>query len=275
MGHSVRRKKGKTTERWRRKVTGLRGHQPYGSGTAHTEWISGTGRLYEWKTYIRIVYCRMAGANKIKVFSGRRFAAAMFVLAACLGVDGKAAQAQATNCSDFPNSTLDGFVTPNPPSNINIDSNCTVRNFPADNPLPTNFSFFTQPGQTNERWLIVFDNVVHTGNMSCNSVLEHKIWFTNGSSSKIRDNCQNLLIPVEKIDKQNPPGTTTAAIGVPFTYRLVSPVLFDPATTTVINTQGSVNDLHSITMSDDPVSYTHLTLPTTSALCRSRWSPYH
>ena len=25
----------------------------------------------------------------------------------------------------------------------------------------------------------------------------------------------------------------------------------------------------------DAVSYTHLTLPTTSALCRSRWSPYH
>ena len=25
----------------------------------------------------------------------------------------------------------------------------------------------------------------------------------------------------------------------------------------------------------DPVSYTHLTLPTTKALCRSRWSPYH
>ena len=25
----------------------------------------------------------------------------------------------------------------------------------------------------------------------------------------------------------------------------------------------------------NPVSYTHLTLPTTSALCRSRWSPYH
>ena len=25
----------------------------------------------------------------------------------------------------------------------------------------------------------------------------------------------------------------------------------------------------------EPVSYTHLTLPTTVALCRSRWSPYH
>jgi len=162
-----------------------------------------------------------------------------------------AANAQATDCSDFPNATLDGFVTPNPPSNINIDTNCTVRNFPASNPLTTNFSFFTQPGQTNERWLIIFDNVVHTGQMSCNSVLEHKIWFTNGSSSTIQENCQNLLIPVEKIDKQNPPGQTTAAIGVPFTWTLTSPVLFDPATTTVINTQGSVNDLHGITIVDD------------------------
>ena len=26
---------------------------------------------------------------------------------------------------------------------------------------------------------------------------------------------------------------------------------------------------------DEPVSYTHLTLPTKLILCRSRWSPYH
>ena len=25
----------------------------------------------------------------------------------------------------------------------------------------------------------------------------------------------------------------------------------------------------------EAVSYTHLTLPTTGSLCRSRWSPYH
>ena len=25
----------------------------------------------------------------------------------------------------------------------------------------------------------------------------------------------------------------------------------------------------------EPVSYTHLTLPTSPPLCRSRWSPYH
>ncbi|MDH3374506.1 MAG: hypothetical protein OEM85_14160 [Gammaproteobacteria bacterium] len=162
-----------------------------------------------------------------------------------------AAPADAQDCSDYPNGTLDGFLGVVAPSQLQIDRNCTIRNYPASNPINTNFSFFTQPGQTNERWLIIFDNVVHTGNMSCNAVLEHKIWFTNGSSSKIKQSCQNLLIPVEKIDKQNPAGQTTAAIGVPFTYTLTSPVLFDPATDTVINTSGSVNDLHGITIWDD------------------------
>jgi uncharacterized repeat protein (TIGR01451 family) len=159
--------------------------------------------------------------------------------------------AQAQDCSDYTNGTLDGFAGDVAPSQLQIDRNCTIRNYPATNPINTNFSFFTQPGQTNERWLIVFDNVVHTGNMSCNAVLEHKIWFTNGSSSKIKQNCQNLLIPVEKIDKRNPAGQTTAAVGVPFTYTLTSPVLFDPATDTVINVDGSVNDLHGITIWDD------------------------
>ena len=28
-------------------------------------------------------------------------------------------------------------------------------------------------------------------------------------------------------------------------------------------------------LNSTPVSYTHLTLPTTQQLCRSRWSPYH
>jgi uncharacterized repeat protein (TIGR01451 family) len=159
--------------------------------------------------------------------------------------------AQAQDCSDYPGGVIDGFAGDIPPSQLQIDRNCTIRNFPASNPLRTNFSFFTQPGQTNERWLIVFDNVVHTGQMSCNSVLEHKIWFTNGSSTSIQEGCQNLLIPVEKIDKQNPAGQSTAAIGVPFTYTLTMPVLFDPGTSTVINVSGSLNDLHGVTMTDD------------------------
>ncbi len=162
---------------------------------------------------------------------------------------GTAFSAQAEDCSDYPGGVLDGFAGTIAPSQLNIDQNCTIRNYPGG--MSTNFSFFTQPGQEDDRWLVIFDNVVHTGQMSCNAVQGHKIWFVNGSSSGIHANCQNLLIAVEKIDKQNPAGQTTAAIGVPFTYRLVIPVLFDPATGTVIDFEGSPNDLHGITVWDD------------------------
>ncbi|MGD8829288.1 MAG: SdrD B-like domain-containing protein [Pseudomonadales bacterium] len=176
----------------------------------------------------------------------RRVAAACLVAFASL----VALPAWAINCSDLPNGTLDGFAGDIPPSQIQIDQTCTIRNFPASNPLTTNFSFYTQPGQTDERWLIIFDNVYHTGQMACNSVAGHKIWFTNGSSSTIQEDCQNLLIPVEKIDKKNPAGDT-ATVGVPFTYRLTMPVLYDPATQAVIDFEGSANDLHGITVVDD------------------------
>jgi uncharacterized repeat protein (TIGR01451 family)/fimbrial isopeptide formation D2 family protein len=164
-----------------------------------------------------------------------------------------AANAQAVDCSTFPNATIDGNIDPNPPSNINIDTTCRVSNFPESNPLTSNFAFYTSPGQNDERWLLVFDNVYHTGQMACNSVAGHKIWFVNGASSTIKDSCQDLLIPVEKIDKRNPAGTTTAAIGVPFTYTLTIPVLFNPNTdvNTVVDWNGSVNDLHSIHLTDD------------------------
>ncbi|MBD3649499.1 MAG: hypothetical protein HUJ31_19060, partial [Pseudomonadales bacterium] len=159
--------------------------------------------------------------------------------------------AWAVDCSDYPNGVIDGFAGDVAPSQIQIDTNCTIRNFPASNPLNTNFSFLTQPGQTTERWLIVFDNVVHTGEMACNAVAGHRIWFVNGSSSSIQESCQNLLIPVEKIEKDNPPDTLTATVGVPFTYTLTMPVLFDAGTQTVIDGLGSLNDLHGITLTDN------------------------
>ncbi|MDH5618434.1 MAG: hypothetical protein OEZ11_07325, partial [Gammaproteobacteria bacterium] len=167
-----------------------------------------------------------------------------------------AANAQAVECSSFPNATIDGLVDPNPPSNINVDTDCTVRNFSASNPLTSNFAFYTSPGQTDVRHLLIFDNVYHTGNMSCAVVLNHKIWFVNGASTTVQERCQNLLIPVEKIDKQNPPGDA-ATVGVPFTYTLLIPVLFDPAAdasgnaTGVIDFTGSPNDLHSVVITDD------------------------
>ena len=105
----------------------------------------------------------------------RRLGVRLFGVVVLLGL---AFAAEAQDCSDYPNGVIDGFAGDVAPSQLQIDRNCTIRNFPAANPLNTNFSFFTQPGQTNERWLIIFDNVVHTGNMSCNAVLEHKIWFT-------------------------------------------------------------------------------------------------
>ena len=130
---------------------------------------------------------------------------------------------------------IDGYVNPVPPAQVDIDGNCTFRNFPASNPLTTNISFFTNPGNNNQRWLVIFDNVDFIGNMSCDAVQGNHIWFVNGSFTNLQPNCQNLFIPVEKIDKQNPVGQTTAAIGVPFTYKLTIPVLFDsqPASSSI------------------------------------------
>ncbi len=173
------------------------------------------------------------------------------LLLSILWLLGASSPAQAEDCSEYPGGVIDGFAGTPAPSQLQIDRNCTIQNFPASNPLPTNFSFLTQPGQTDDRWLVVFNNVVHTGQMACNSVADHKIWFTNGSSTSIQEGCQNLLIAVEKIDKQNPPGSNTVSVGVPFTYTLTKPVLFDPGTGTVINTNGSLNDLHAVTVWDD------------------------
>ncbi len=161
---------------------------------------------------------------------------------------GTASAAQAEDCSQYPGGILDGFAGGIAPSQIKIDRDCTIRNFPGG--MSTNFSF-EQSQQNPGPWLVIFDNVVHTGQMACNAVADHKIWFVNGSFSGIHESCQNLFIPVEKIDKQNPPGQTTAAVGVPFTYSLTIPVLFDPLTGTVIDELGSANDLHSVTIWDD------------------------
>ncbi len=162
-----------------------------------------------------------------------------------------AVPAQAGNCVSDYGGVIDGFVNPVPPAQVQIDGNCTFRNFPVSNPLTTNISFFTQPGNNTQRWLVIFDNVDFIGQMACDAVQGHHIWFVNGSFTNLQPNCQNLFIPVEKIDKQNPPGQTTATIGVPFTYKLTIPVLYDSQTGTVINNTGSPNDLHSVTVTDD------------------------
>jgi len=133
------------------------------------------------------------------------------------------------------------------PTQITIDTDCTFLNFPASNPLTATLNF-----QTNDPsiYLITFNNVIFTGNMACANV-DHRIWFVNGADYGSKNNCQDLFIPVEAINKQNPPGRTTVGIGEPFTYTLTIPVLYDPVTGTYLNNFGSANDLHSITITDD------------------------
>jgi uncharacterized repeat protein (TIGR01451 family)/fimbrial isopeptide formation D2 family protein len=97
--------------------------------------------------------------------------------------------------------------------------------------------------------LAIFNNVYYSGNMAC-ATTTTKIWFVNpGAIYAPNNSCQSLFIPVEKIDKQSP--APSAAIGVPFTYKLTIPVMYDPTTGTVISTNGSASDLHSITVTDD------------------------
>src|SRR6516162_8682488 len=142
---------------------------------------------------------------------------------------------------------IDGFANPVPPSQINIDGNCTIRNFPASNPLTSNISF----SGTGRGWLVVFDNVDFIGNMSCDKVHGNFIWFVNGSTTTLRPSCQNLFVPVDKIDKENPPGPPFVSIGVPFTYKLTFPQLVSATTGAVVNPNGSNVEVDQVTVTDN------------------------
>src|SRR3989442_3263023 len=80
---------------------------------------------------------------------------------------------------------IDGFVNPVPPSQINIDGNCTIRNFPSSNPLTSNISFTG----TRRGLLVIFDNRDFTGNLSCDKSHGNFIWFGNGSITGTHAGC--------------------------------------------------------------------------------------
>src|SRR6266478_198491 len=143
---------------------------------------------------------------------------------------------------------IDGFVNPVPPSQINIDGNCTIRNFPASNPLTSNISFTG----TGRGWLVIFDNVDFTGNLSCDKSHGNFIWFVNGSIAGAHVvSCANLFVPVDKIDKENPPGPPFVSIGVPFTYTLTFPQLVSATTGAVVNPNGSNVEVDQVTVTDN------------------------
>src|SRR5262250_766448 len=158
------------------------------------------------------------------------------------------AHAQSTvNCPSQSGPVIDGFVNPIPPVNVQIDGNCTIRNFPASNPLTTNIQFYG-PGNG---WLLIFDNVDFTGNLSCDKSHGNFIWFVNGSITRQHIlNCSNLFAPVDKIDKENPPGPPFVSIGVPFTYTLTFPELVSATTGAVVNPNGSNTEVDQVTVTD-------------------------
>src|SRR5262244_4460953 len=143
---------------------------------------------------------------------------------------------------------IDGLVNPVPPSQINIDGNCTIRNFPVSNPLTSNISFTG----TGRGWLVIFNNVDFIGNISCDKSHGNFIWFVNGSITRQHIlNCANLFVPVDKIDKENPPGPPFVSIGVPFTYKLTFPQLVNAITGTVVNPNGSNVEVDQVTVTDN------------------------
>src|SRR6516162_530791 len=143
---------------------------------------------------------------------------------------------------------IDGFVNPVPPSQINIDGNCTIKNFPVSNPLTSNISFTG----TGRGWLVIFDNVDFIGNLSCDKSHGNFIWFVNGSITRQHIlNCANLFAPVDKIDKKNPPGPPFVSIGVPFTYTLTFPQLVSATTGAVVNPNGSNVEVDQVTVTDN------------------------
>jgi large repetitive protein len=142
-------------------------------------------------------------------------------------------------CSQY-DGVIDGEVLLTSPTQITIDTDCTFQNWPQSNPLTATLNF-----QTNDPsiYLIIFNNVYFTGHMACANVY-HRIWFANGADYGSKNACQDLFIPVESIEKRNPAGRTTAAVGAPFTYTLLLPSMVEVG-------GPSINDLHSITIWDD------------------------
>jgi uncharacterized repeat protein (TIGR01451 family)/fimbrial isopeptide formation D2 family protein len=165
------------------------------------------------------------------------------------------AQAAGDMCSDYPGGVIDGNVVDISllPSTLGIDRDCTIKNFPQSvGGLPFTLINFQFP--THASYLIVFDNVYYEGNMSCNDPTHStfSMWWSNGSYNNISASCQEFIIPVDGIHKENPVGQTTTSVGVPFTYTLTFP---DMAILTssgyVYSGNPDTGDVYHIEITDD------------------------
>jgi len=158
------------------------------------------------------------------------------------------AHAQSSSCVGTYGGVLDGNVLPTPPNLLHIDGDCTIENYPASNPYGGSISWLSTSNA-----LLIFNNVDFIGNMSCDSNSHNDfVWFVNGSLTRAHIlKCANLFAPVDKIDKQNPPGPPFVSIGVPFTYTLTFPELVSALTGAVVNPNGSNVEVDQVTVTDN------------------------
>ncbi|MRR33088.1 DUF11 domain-containing protein [bacterium] len=166
--------------------------------------------------------------------SSLRFSVVMALLLLVLGAASRA-QAAGVLCSQFSEKGVQGVVDGNNPvtlaavqaaSTFGIDMNCTVKNFPQSmGGFPITNINFNFPGQ--QSFYISFQNVYYYGNMSCNDPTHSEFWiyWAPGGYNNISPKCQEFMVPVDAVKKENPPAQTTAAVGVPFTYTVKMPLM--------------------------------------------------
>jgi uncharacterized repeat protein (TIGR01451 family)/fimbrial isopeptide formation D2 family protein len=176
----------------------------------------------------------------------RRSWTAVLLLGLALLLAGAHPAHAATLCNGTYGGVIDGKVDA-VPANLQIDGDCTIRNFPASNPYTGNVSLISTFNH-----LLIMDDVDFVGNLSCDLSHNNSVWFVNGSITRQHIlKCTSLFTPTDKIDKQVPAGQTTATIGVPFTYTLTFPLLYSPLSGSVINSNGSNQDVSQVTVTDD------------------------
>ena len=137
---------------------------------------------------------------------------------------------------------------------IQIVGDCTIQNFPNPPGLgdkSTTINFQIPNDERDTPYIFVFDNVAYNGGMACASITEYMgIWWVNGSFHNIKPSCQDFMLPVDAIRKQNPAGQTTAKVGVPFKYTLTMPLMVK-LTSTGYEYQNPIYD-------DEPLSDVHI-----------------
>jgi len=187
-----------------------------------------------------------------------RFAFPLLLLFALVLGTASSVQAAGVLCSDF-GGVVDGsnpatLTAIQSNSTFGIDMNCTVKNFPQSMggfPIVNiNFNF---PGQ--QSFYIVFDNVYYYGNMSCNDPTQSTFWiyWAPGGYNNISPACQEFMVPVDAVIKQNPPAQTTATIGVPFTYTITAPYLGQLDSTGTFNyvANSDAYNISNVVITDD------------------------